>query len=279
MERHVLEAREAGDFDRALQLCTELIAREFGRPTQNVALVQSLFSQLEELQTIRDSIHHHHHTRGRAPPPPPAGEASPVHRPQEPAALWGGGARLPEGWQERVTADGERFFVDTVAKRTTWEDPRRRPPTRALSEERDRALGQQRQQRPPRAPSDSALAREAAPMFMGSTNGSAAQGGAGMGTVFDRELLAAYVLGADGGSEDGSEAEGLELDGGDWGLPQEAALGPLPAIDWLLKVVVQGATTRVPFPLQNAHRFHQACSCAENVCRFLLVSCPGPEDG
>ena len=124
-----------------------------------------------------------------------------------------------------------------------------------------------------------ALAREAAPMFMGSTNGSAAQGGAGMGTVFDRELLAAYVLGADGGSEDGSEAEGLELDGGDWGLPQEAALGPLPAIDWLLKVVVQGATTRVPFPLQNAHRFHQACSCAENVCRFLLVSCPGPEDG
>lgn len=31
---------------------------------------------------------------------------------------------LPEGWEERITQDGVRFFVDHNTKTTTWLDPR-----------------------------------------------------------------------------------------------------------------------------------------------------------
>ena len=31
---------------------------------------------------------------------------------------------LPEGWEEGVTANGERYYINHVTRTTTWRDPR-----------------------------------------------------------------------------------------------------------------------------------------------------------
>ncbi|KAJ2555353.1 hypothetical protein GGH95_005450, partial [Coemansia sp. RSA 1836] len=55
------------------------------------------------------------------PSPPPASSASP------PAAGAGSGAALgplPSGWEQRFTAEGRPYFVNHIARTTTWDDPR-----------------------------------------------------------------------------------------------------------------------------------------------------------
>lgn len=32
---------------------------------------------------------------------------------------------LPQGWEMRITDDGERFFIDHINRQTTWDDPRK----------------------------------------------------------------------------------------------------------------------------------------------------------
>ncbi|KAJ2687989.1 hypothetical protein IWW39_002527 [Coemansia spiralis] len=57
------------------------------------------------------------------PSPPPATSASP------PAAGASSGAALgplPSGWEQRFTAEGRPYFVNHIARTTTWDDPRMR---------------------------------------------------------------------------------------------------------------------------------------------------------
>ncbi|KAJ1881713.1 hypothetical protein LPJ71_010253, partial [Coemansia sp. S17] len=57
------------------------------------------------------------------PSPPPASSASP------PAAGASSGAALgplPSGWEQRFTAEGRPYFVNHIARTTTWDDPRMR---------------------------------------------------------------------------------------------------------------------------------------------------------
>ncbi|KAJ2249108.1 hypothetical protein GGI13_004397, partial [Coemansia sp. RSA 455] len=57
------------------------------------------------------------------PTPPPASSASP------PAAGASSGAALgplPSGWEQRFTAEGRPYFVNHIARTTTWDDPRMR---------------------------------------------------------------------------------------------------------------------------------------------------------
>ncbi|KAJ2900430.1 hypothetical protein IWW38_000483 [Coemansia aciculifera] len=56
------------------------------------------------------------------PSPPPASSASPPA-----AAGAGAGAALgplPSGWEQRLTAEGRPYFVNHIARTTTWDDPR-----------------------------------------------------------------------------------------------------------------------------------------------------------